>query len=60
MVIKLRKKKVCGPSKEKDEQIMKKRVGKAFAKSLTKGIENPDKMLKYSEAKISPPKLYTV
>lgn len=43
MIVKFREKKVCGQSKEKDEQIGKKRMGKAFAKSLTKSVENLDK-----------------
>lgn len=57
MVVKFSEKKVRGQSKEKDEQIGKKRVGKSFAKSLTKGVENLDKVLKYSEANISQPEL---
>lgn len=51
MVVKFREKKVCGPSKEKDKHIMK-RVGKVFAKSLAKGVENLDETLKYTEANI--------
>lgn len=56
MVVQFREKQVCWPSKEKDEQIMK-RVGKAFTKSLAKGVENLNKTLKYSEPNISLPEL---
>lgn len=52
MVVKFREKKVCGPSKEKYEKITK-RVRKAFGKSLTKGVKNLDKTLKYTKANIS-------